>query len=166
MGVPEEVANELAKGVQNLEMAGRVPDLNAQGSVQEEEEQEGRISGLNSFATSVEASLSGKTDTESKSSLSIHERLQLLKEQKMGFGSEKKGAAKLWSSAVKDIDKQKNKKGAKASFIGSIKDMEKNGTEVAQFLESFQKEGESPAKHSGQSTLQRANLTGAHVETR
>ncbi|RLN24465.1 hypothetical protein C2845_PM07G10630 [Panicum miliaceum] len=140
-----EVADELAKGVQNIAMESKVPDLNAQapglddGSVD-------RISGLDSFASTLGDSASAKADPELRNSLSIRERLQLRKEQMAGSGGEKDVPSVSLPGAVKNIDKQKNKKGTKTGIADSIRELGKNGVEVAKLLESLQKDGESPAK--------------------
>lgn len=88
----EEMANELAKGVQNMAMNGPIPDLNAQVSEQEEESKD-RISGLDSYNGTSEKTTS-VTSKQGQESLSMSERFQMVKGQKAGIGNEKKSS--IW----------------------------------------------------------------------
>jgi len=109
----------------------------------------------------------------------MRDRLLLAKNSKEGAASEKKSHVEV-KVTTKEIEKPKrSKKVTHAHIASSIKELEKHGLasdnmqlkkeeEVinAQIAAVFVKEGESPAKHSRQSTSQTTPLTRAHVEPR
>ncbi|CAO2186066.1 unnamed protein product [Urochloa humidicola] len=167
--LPEEVTQELSKGVQKMAVDTGIPDLNYQPG-DPNTDGRGCVSGLNSFVDSSWGSRNTKDEQEEAIARSSPSH----KRPKLGREGDRKPSNPNAGEAM-DIEQKGTKRGLNPSIAESIEDLKRQGLIIEELR---QKKGgyaeatatdaakESPAKKSKAAQGDKDNLTGAHGDSR